>query len=317
MHAAVPVLSSREIRAARPPKNQVDARRPYAYLVEPECSSTGNVEDVATVFLTNRECPFSCLMCDLWKNTLDEPVRIGDIPAQIEFALAQLPVATHIKLYNSGNFFDAKAIPPEDYRCIAGLLSGFRTVIVENHPRLCDDVCLRFRDMIDGDLEVAMGLETTHADALRLLNKQMTLCDFQRATEFLLANSIHVRAFILLKPPLLNDHEGVEWAMHSIEYAFSLGVGCCSVIPTRAANGIMEQLKASGRFAPPKLVSMETVQETGIRIGRGRVFVDLWDAERFSECVRCGPARISRMQQMNLTQRILPSVPCDCEPSCD
>lgn len=57
--------SDREILAARPAKNAVDPHTPYAYLVEPECSAGRSVEDVATIFLTNRECPFKCLYCDL------------------------------------------------------------------------------------------------------------------------------------------------------------------------------------------------------------------------------------------------------------
>ena len=100
-------------------KNPVDARRPYAYLCEREYAATGEVAQVATVFLTNRECPFQCLMCDLWKNTLDTSVAPGDIPTQIDYALERLPAATQIKLYNSGNFFDRKAIPPSDYEAIA------------------------------------------------------------------------------------------------------------------------------------------------------------------------------------------------------
>ena len=66
-------------------------------------------------------------MCDLWKNTTDTSVDEGDIPTQIKYALDQLPKADHVKLYNSGNFFDRKAIPENDYAEIAQLLSGFKT----------------------------------------------------------------------------------------------------------------------------------------------------------------------------------------------
>ncbi|MGV2341979.1 MAG UNVERIFIED_CONTAM: hypothetical protein LVR18_51130 [Planctomycetaceae bacterium] len=45
-------------------------------------------------------------MCDLWQNTLTETVSPGLIPQQIDFALQRLPHAPHLKLYNSGNFFD-------------------------------------------------------------------------------------------------------------------------------------------------------------------------------------------------------------------
>ena len=55
--------------------------------------ASGIIEDTAIIFLTNRECPFHCLMCDLWKNTTDVSLPAGAIPEQIEWALKQLPEA--------------------------------------------------------------------------------------------------------------------------------------------------------------------------------------------------------------------------------
>jgi radical SAM enzyme (TIGR01210 family) len=303
-------LSTGAILRARPPKNAVDAARPYAFFVEPECSATGEVVEVATLFLTNRECPWRCLMCDLWKNTTDESVPPGAIPRQIDYALAQLPPARQIKLYNSGNFFDAQAILPTDHRAIAERLRRFEHVIVENHPKLCGESCVRFRDACGTTLEVALGLETVHPQVLPRLNKGMTLDDFARAVEFLLARGIAARAFILLRPPFLSESEGVEWAMKSVEYAFSLGVGCCSVIPTRAGNGIMERLAGAGLFSPPTIRSLEQVLDYGLSLARGRVFADLWDIERLFDCTECGPRRARRIAARNLSQRWEPAVSC-------
>ena len=141
-----------------------------------------------------------------------------------------------------------EAIPREDHAAIAARVSGFRTVIVENHPQLCGDDCLRFRDLLpaDTEFEIAIGLETIHPDVLPRLNKRMTLDDFTRAADFLRRGGIHVRAFILLRPPFLTEDEGIEWALRSIDFAILHGVRCCSIIPTRGGNGIMEQLLAAG-----------------------------------------------------------------------
>lgn len=306
------MISTDDILAARSTKNAVEQSRPYAFLVEPERTASGEVEDVATIFLTNRECPFRCLYCDLWKNTTDERVPVGSIPAQIEYALQQLPPAQHIKLYNSGNFFDTQAIPREDWPAIARLVEPFQSVIVENHPKLCDDACLRFRDLIDRPLEIAIGLETVHPEILPKLNKQMTLDDFERAVTFLRRNQIAVRSFILLRPPWLDEQAGIDWALKSIESAFDLDVGCCAVIPSRSGNGIMDRLQMDGEFEEPCITAMETVLDVGIGLQRGRVFMDLWDADRFASCAKCVAKRIDRMQQMNLTQTVLPAVDCDC-----
>src|SRR5437867_4161624 len=87
-----PSFGDDRILALRPPRNPLSPERPYAWLVEPEAAPGGGVVDVATVFLTNRECPFRCLMCDLWKNTLEASVAPGQITAQIRWALERLPV---------------------------------------------------------------------------------------------------------------------------------------------------------------------------------------------------------------------------------
>lgn len=297
----------------RTDKNHVDPFRPYAYFIEAERTHDGIVEDVATLFLTNRECPFQCIFCDLWKNTTDERVPVGAIPQQIDFALERLSSAPHIKLYNSGNFFDRQAIPPEDYGAIAARLKNFETVIVENHPKLCDDEVLRFRDLVDTQLEVAIGLETADDAILSRLNKGMTLDDFGRAARFCTDNGVRVRAFVLLQPPFgVIGHDAVRSALDSIRFAFDTGVSCCCVIPTRAGANAFAQPDLSGHFQPPSFAALEEVALAGIEMRRGRVFVDVWDAERFCDCDRCAGPRVERLRQMNLTQKITSPVVCSC-----
>ena len=46
------------VLAHRPERNRLNPFRPYAYLVEEEPDSTGAILSVATVFLTNRDCPW-------------------------------------------------------------------------------------------------------------------------------------------------------------------------------------------------------------------------------------------------------------------
>ena len=305
-------LTDRDILAERGPKEFVDPWQPVAAFVEPERQADGKVQDVATIFLANRECPFRCVYCDLWKHTLDEPTPAGAVPRQIDIALERLPTASVVKLYNSGNFFDAAAIPPEDWSAIAERVRRFERVVVENHPRLIDERVLRFRELLGTQLEVAMGLETVHPEVLARMNKRMTLDDFSRAARFLVEHDIAVRAFVLLRPPFLSEDEGIEWALKSIQFAFDCGATCVSVIATRAGNGTMDRLQSEGWFASPKLSSLEQVLASGIAAKRGRVFADTWDAARFADCSTCAAARIERLRQMNLSQAILPPVVCEC-----
>ncbi|MBI4660641.1 MAG: hypothetical protein HY735_17530 [Verrucomicrobia bacterium] len=395
------------IVAKRLERNRVDPDRPYAFLVEKERAESGEVVDVATIFLTNRECPWKCLMCDLWKNTLTETVPAGAVPAQIDHALAALQQSKavilpapkgssqrnlisasstrgnsqaresrleacptlalrQIKLYNNGSFFDPMAIPVEDYPEIAARVRAFERVIIECHPALANERCLRFRDLLaggapsgpgssfpveaqtasrfpspcplpeerenasrsseplrcleglehrsaPGHLEVAMGLETAHPEVLEKLNKRMTLELFSHAANFLRINGIAIRAFILVKPPFLEDSEALHWAERSLDFAFQCGVTVASLIPTRLGNGALQALAQQGHFSPPKLSTLEAALAYGIGLKKGRVFADLWDLERFADCPACFPARAERLRQMNLRQEILPVLKCqDC-----
>jgi archaeosine synthase beta-subunit len=306
-------FSDEWILTKRGKKNPVDPFRPYDWLVEKERTPSGKIEDTAIIFLTNRECSYHCLMCDLWKNTTDVSVPVGSIPQQIELALSQMAPAKHLKLYNSGSFFDERAISSVDYEKIAELVSGFETIIVESHPRLVNEKCLRLRDMLKPELQVAMGLETVHPEILRKLNKRMTLEDFENTVKFLSRHNIRSRSFILLKPPFMSEAEGVHWAERSLDFAFKIGVECCTIIPVRGGNGAMDLLYESGDFAPPDIHSLETVLEYGISLKEGRVFADVWDLNLFSGCEKCVNQRTNRLVEMNQNQEITKKISCSCD----
>ena len=298
----------------RPARKTLDPQKPYLFFVEQELSASGEILPVATIFLTNRECPWRCVMCDLWRNTLTTSVPAGAISAQIGFGLSQLPAARVLKLYNSGSFFDPRAIPVEDHPAISDRANNFERLIVENHPALVDDDCLRFRDRLKCRLEIAMGLETVHPDILPKLNKRMTLDQFSAAASFLRSNDIDLRIFVLVQPPFLQAEEAVLWAQRSIDFAFDCGATAVTLIPTRGGNGAMETLAANGQFSAPRLETVEASLSYGLGLKRGRVFADLWDADKIPSCPACKPPRIARLRRMNLSQKNL--APARCQ-SCD
>jgi radical SAM enzyme (TIGR01210 family) len=248
----------------------------------------------------------------------------GAIPRQIADATASIRTVegaspAWVKLYNAGSFFDSRAVPPDDDELIADALGGFDRVVVESHPALVGERTWRFRDALDvrrqscskvASLEVAMGLETAHPEALEKLGKRVTLERFRQAAGRLGTHGVALRVFVLVNPPFVEAAEQDSWLRHSIAFAFECGASVVSLIPTRTGNGAMEELARMGLFVAPDLRDLERSAASGLSVARGRLLTDLWNLERFSSCSACFEMRRERLQRMNLEQRVLPPAEC-------
>jgi uncharacterized Fe-S cluster-containing MiaB family protein len=153
-----------------------------------------------------------------------------------------------------------------------------------------------------------MGLETAHPEALERLHKRVTLEQFADAAAELRRRDVALRVFLLISPPFIPAGEQDAWLLRSIDVAFECGASVVSLVPTRSGNGAMEVLEADGQFRQPTLDDIERSFVAALaHRRRGRVFVDLWDLQRFAN-PDIGEAdfaaRRERLQVMNLEQRI-------------
>jgi radical SAM enzyme (TIGR01210 family) len=251
-----PAARDRFVIDLRGPRQAHDPWRYQNVLVEDEPTETGDVARVGTVFLTGRECPWRCAMCDLWRHTTRADTPAGAIPAQIAAARRLWQetgeAISRLKLYNASNFFDPRAVPPGDYGDIAAATGEVEQVIVESHPALVGNEVERFLDSLSGRrLEVAMGLETVHPSALEALNKKMTTDDFARAARALDRLGASLRVFLLIAPPFVPRDEQDDWLLASVRFAEQCGASVISLIPTRGGNGAMEALTAQKLFQAP------------------------------------------------------------------
>ena len=325
---AAPAERDRFVLERRGSRQTHDPWRHQGVLVEEELSADGRRARAATVFLTGRECPWRCTMCDLWRYTTLEDTPRGAIPDQIVSARAEVE-ARHgsidvIKLYNAGSFFDPRAVPESDYAAIAAALSGIPHIVVESHPALVSDRHSRVGRLLEAmaahqrptdrraTLEVALGLETAHPDALDRLNKRFTVGGFRDAAAALVARDIAVRVFLLISPPFVPEPEQDDWLRRSLDVAFESGASVVSLVPTRGGNGAIDRLSDLGLFRAPVLDDIERSIELSLvhARARGRVFVDLWDLERFASCPQCVASRRQRLHAMNLEQRFAPRLRC-------
>lgn len=318
------MLTSANVRSLRPDKPEVDPWTPHGKSVDIERLPGGGRAHVLTAFLSGRECPFTCVFCDLWQYTTDAPTPPGALVAQLRQLLAERQLGSvvpdveedHIKLYNASNFFDLKAVPASDDVELSELLCPFDRIIVESHPRLisqrCFDVACQFGA---GRLQVAMGLETVHPQAQPQLGKGADLDDYRRAAERLHRHGIAWRAFVLVGSPFVPLDEAALWAERSAAFAFDLGAIQVALIPVRGGNGALEELARRGDFQAPSLGHLEEAFDRCLGLqGSGIVTADTWDLERFATCPACREDRSQRLGRMNLSGRVEPRVHCQrCE----
>ena len=277
------------------------------------------LERALTVFLAGAECPFTCSFCDLWRYTLDGPTPAGALPRQLARALASIdrapPFPERLKLYNASNFFDRRAVPQEDLPRLAALAAPFRSITVESHAGMVGPLAIEFSAMLEGRLEVAIGLETIHPAAAAALNKRLDLPLFDRAADFLRSHDIDLRVFVLLGVPHIAPAETIDWTVRSVEYAAARGAQRVSIIPVRGGNGEMERLQSLGEFVPPRLAQLERALEQCLPIRTTVVTADLWDVDRLPACESCRTPRTARIRAMNLGAgpESPPRVSCLCE----
>ncbi len=323
-YPATAAARDRFVLGRRGPRTPHDPWQAHGVIVEDERAADGRPTTFATVLLTGRECPWRCTMCDLWRDTIETDTPRGAIAVQIATARAAVrdggtPVKG-MKLYNAGSFFDPRAIPECDYDDIAAALTGLSDVIVESHPALVGArldrwlaALARHSGAAVPRLEVAMGLETAHPEALHRLNKRFTLADFAAAAQALADRRVALRVFLLISPPFVPAAEQDMWLVRSVDAAVACGATVVSLVPTRPGNGALDDLAAAGWFRAPDLDDIERSFAIALAQadGRARVFVDVWDLERFAPCVHCFAARRDRLVGMNLAQCVLPPVACD------
>ena len=299
----------RKLRASKP---WVDPWRAHGSLVEEERRPDGTIERALTVFLAGAECPYTCSFCDLWRWTIDGPTPAGALAWQLKEVLDATPppIPDRVKLYNASNFFDQRAVPVQDLPAIATLAGPFASVTVESHARTVGPRTLELARMLSGNLEVAIGLETTHPVAMEHLNKRLSLTRFAQAAGFLADHAIALRVFVLLNPPYVPAQEIVQWTVRAVEYAVRCGAAVVAVIPVRGGNGEMERLQALGHFTPPTLSALEDALDRCLEFAPVVVTADLWDAQRLATCPECSSTRIERLARLNLTGRAEPRIAC-------
>jgi len=117
------------------------------------------------------------------------------------------------------------------------------------------------------------------------LNKKFD-SDIFPARRIFCARKACLRAFVLVKPPFMDDAEG--WMGREIGgVAFSLAPRWVTLIPTRSGNGAMEAIARAGEFAPPRLAAFGTRAGNALTCASEECSLDTWIWNDSPDCFAC------------------------------
>jgi len=186
------------------------------------------------------------------------PASSQDLVSQFESAMQRSsPDVRVVKVYTSGSFLDPQEMPAAARSEILRRLeaAGIDRLIVESRPEYLTaesvEECLSHLQT-----EFAIGLETSN-DLLResVIRKGFAFRDFVAASEVVHERGGRVKAYLLLKPPLLSEGAALRDAVASARaarpHADVLSLNLCNI----QRDTIVERMWNRGEYRPPWLWS--------------------------------------------------------------
>ena len=237
-------------------KKELDLLRPVTVWRSQDLLD-GRLAESLTMILRTVGCRWNrCTMCGYAGE--GAPATAQDLIAQFECALERSSSdVSVVKIYTSGSFLDPDEMPVAARDEILKRLQalGIKKLVIETRPEYVTpeaiEICLS-----SIPTEFAIGLETS-SDLIRenVIRKGFTFQDFADASEAVHRQGGKVKAYLLLKPPLLSEGQALRDAIASASaargHADILSLNLCNV----QRNTVVERMWERGEYRPPWLWS--------------------------------------------------------------
>lgn len=285
------------------------------------------------IILAARGCTAAtCTMCPIPNEAyynLNLNFTPNDFLRQFHSSFETEPIDSYqlISVYNSGNWFANKEIPPEARQSIyhAVAHSCCEGIMVESLPQFITPQAIAEAKEHLGDKRLIVGIGLQSADDFIrnvCINTTCTKEQFEQASHLLWENGYTAKAYLMIKPPFLTESEAVAETVQSIQYVSSIGYEDVSVCPTRIAPyTIIAELARRGMYTPPSLwTTIDILDEVrSDSLARARVAcldVDGKDEDTVypHNCPLCTHAILGALKTFNMTRdfSIINSLDCSC-----
>lgn len=318
---------ARERKPGRTPDGTAEV--PVNLWSEPEALHGTRTRAFVTILRT-RGCYWAdlkgCTMCGYAKDTLGRSATPAELDRQWQQALGAYRDEPYVKIYTSGSVLDDREVDPASRRRILGSLSGrAKRCLFETLPEFATEERLApLRSAFEGEIEVALGLESTQPEVLgRYVNKGAPPSEYLAAADRLRALDLRTKGYLLLKPPFLTERESVEDVLRSVREARSR-FDTLSINPVHIQNGtVVEWQFRRGRYRPPWLWSVVDTLLGGSAEGGGTRLVSFPTAGGLPRgphnCGRCDRAVLAAIEAASLDQEFEPlrAAHCGCRAEYD
>ncbi len=270
-----------------------------------------------------------CTMCSYLLDGSQSMPSSEQLVEQFRFSIDDLegvkdPLS--VKIYTSGSFLDPEEIPTDARSDILRLIAAnerVREVVLESRPEYLNHTVLSEVRSILGDrtIEIGLGLESA-SDTVRTvcINKAFDIQTFKESLDIAKSHNIGMRAYVLLKPPLLTERDSLLDAIATIRAAQNMGVTTVSLNPVNIQNDtLVEKLWNRGKYRPPWLWSVLKVLREASSMSDGwmRVVCDpVAGGKRRGahNCGKCDTEIVEAIRDFSLNQNpvVLEKPSCGC-----
>ncbi|HEV2316426.1 MAG TPA: archaeosine biosynthesis radical SAM protein RaSEA [Thermoplasmata archaeon] len=285
----------------------------------------GERVDAYVLILRTKGCYWAdakgCSMCGYAKDTLGRSATPAELERQLDEALAGYRGQPYVKIYTSGSFLDEREVDAGSRARILGAFSGrARRLLFETLPEFATEELLGpLKAAFAGELEVALGLESTQPEVLgRFINKGAAPAEYLAAADRVRGLGLHPKGYLLLKPPYLTERESIEDVLTSVSLARS-HFETLSVNPVHIQNGtVVEWQFRRHQYRPPWLWSLVEVLARGAPRSEGTRLVSFPTAGGLPRgphnCGECDRRVLDAIETASLDQRFegLEGLECEC-----
>ncbi len=217
-----------------------------------------------------------CTMCGYFNDKGPDSIAQSQILDQVQYAINKHTSKleeiqkegkkTTVKFFSSGSFLDDEEFHPETRLEIVKKvvkLPSVQSILAETRPEFVkEEILLSIVTACNGKpLELGIGMESSN-DYVRevLINKGFSSQHLKDAIKTAHNCGVLVKAYLLLKPPFLNEKTAIRDAVHSITDAVMWGVDSISLNPVNIqAFTVAENLYNNKKYRSPWIYSVISV----------------------------------------------------------